>query len=277
MEENGKKRSPNFSTKEEAILISLLKKYATVIECKVTDHKANYEKTATWKKIQDEFNSISGETYRNHNYADQKLCVRGTGGGPYTDIKCSQLDEDIKQILGARIEGEMSQFDGDQGHSDENEVDSFSPELVPVSNGLIIEEITIASDNDHSYYVSNTQELDEKEVKEKEKENEPPLEQQVTNISIATRKRNMYKSESTVSSRVEQWAEGKTAMESAKARFLEEEQMLKLNLLREKHELEMSNMKRKADTEIEMMKEEHQAKIKMIKIQTLLLQHKKKV
>ncbi|KAJ8947508.1 hypothetical protein NQ314_008586 [Rhamnusium bicolor] len=47
-------------------------------------------------------------------YADQKLCDRGTGGGSYTDIKFSQLNEDIKQILGARIEGEMSQFDGDQ-------------------------------------------------------------------------------------------------------------------------------------------------------------------
>lgn len=124
-----KKRSANFSTKEESVLVSLGKKYKSILECKMTDMKTHHEKGECWSKLEAEFNACSGEVYRSrkvlrkkydnikkrvkHKYAKEKCFARGTEGGPPQDFEFNDVDIEIKEILGMRIEGHQSEFDGD--------------------------------------------------------------------------------------------------------------------------------------------------------------------
>ncbi|KAJ8930405.1 hypothetical protein NQ314_016800 [Rhamnusium bicolor] len=70
------KRSHNFSSKEENILLTLVKdKYARQIECKKTDTNANKCKTEAWLKLAKEFNSYSGESYRDAQVLRKKFLI----------------------------------------------------------------------------------------------------------------------------------------------------------------------------------------------------------
>lgn len=59
-----KKRSANFSLKEENILMHFVKKNVKIIENKKTDSNINKLKSEIWKKIEIEFNNASGENRR---------------------------------------------------------------------------------------------------------------------------------------------------------------------------------------------------------------------
>lgn len=92
------KRSANFNSREEAVLLCLIKKYKAIIENKKTDSNNNKGKIECWKKIEAEFNSESGTVYRDFQtlrkkyenikkktkkkIADEKCYIMGTGGGP---------------------------------------------------------------------------------------------------------------------------------------------------------------------------------------------------
>ena len=54
------KRGPNFSGKEEEVLINLVNKYRLEVECKKSDTNTN----AAWLKIEKEFNGILGDCDR---------------------------------------------------------------------------------------------------------------------------------------------------------------------------------------------------------------------
>lgn len=123
-----KKRSPNFTAKEEMLLVSLAKTYACVLECKLSNTNANEEKAGCWLKIANEFNSVS-ETFRTslvlrkkyenikkrtkRKYADERKYIRGTGGGPNVESTFTSVDSEIKEMLGVRLKGNESEFDGD--------------------------------------------------------------------------------------------------------------------------------------------------------------------
>ncbi|XP_018577957.1 myb/SANT-like DNA-binding domain-containing protein 3 [Anoplophora glabripennis] len=124
-----KKRSVNFSAKEEGILISLIKKYRSVIECKLTDSINTTEKSNCWKRIETEFNAINCEIFRSQKvlhkkydnikkrakkkFAEEECYMRTTGGGPPMDVKWTETENSIKEILGSRMEGFPSEFDYD--------------------------------------------------------------------------------------------------------------------------------------------------------------------
>jgi len=59
-----KKRAINFSFEEEKTLLSLVKKYASTIECKKTDVNSNRLKTASYEKLAMKLNSVGGKCYR---------------------------------------------------------------------------------------------------------------------------------------------------------------------------------------------------------------------
>ncbi|KAJ8932262.1 hypothetical protein NQ314_014800, partial [Rhamnusium bicolor] len=97
--------------------------------CKLTDTRTHQGKTKCWDKIETEFNGASGEVFRpkdvlrkkyenikkrvKRKYADHKCYMQGTGGGPSQEITLTTIDSEIKEILGSRVEGNQSEFDGD--------------------------------------------------------------------------------------------------------------------------------------------------------------------
>lgn len=129
MDQKKFKRSTNFTTKEDNILLSLVKKYRNEVECKKTDCNANKIKASAWLKIEEEFNMIGGEPYRDckilrtkyenlkkrtkKKYADHKTYITTTGGGPSKDIMITSTDDDIHEIIGTQLTGLSSEFDDD--------------------------------------------------------------------------------------------------------------------------------------------------------------------
>ncbi|CAI6343360.1 unnamed protein product [Macrosiphum euphorbiae] len=110
MEVASKKRTTNFTSSEEELLITLVKKYKSVLECLKTDAVNAKMKKNAWSKIEREFNSQSIETPRTADilknkyinlkrkvkkqYADEKVYHRGTGGGPsvFFGVVCSSIN-----------------------------------------------------------------------------------------------------------------------------------------------------------------------------------------
>ncbi|KAJ8946762.1 hypothetical protein NQ314_008802 [Rhamnusium bicolor] len=135
MDANGEKcnnkRAFNFSSKEENILISLIKeKYVSQIENKKTDTNANRLKTEAWVKLAKEFNSCCGDSYRDaqvlrnkylnmkkrskKNFSEEKKHLHGTGGGSPKSYTTTDIDKSIKEIIGSQMTGLSSEFDNDQ-------------------------------------------------------------------------------------------------------------------------------------------------------------------
>ncbi|KAI4463631.1 hypothetical protein MML48_4g00018683 [Holotrichia oblita] len=125
------KRAANFSAEEIDMLIDLIKKKKKhIIESKKTDRILWKEKDEAWKDVAKEFNAYSNSNiyrsalvlkkkYENikkrtkQKFADNRHQLTATGGGPSSDIKISTVDEDIKDLLGVRLEGLPSYFDSD--------------------------------------------------------------------------------------------------------------------------------------------------------------------
>ena len=123
------KRGPNFSAKEEEVLISLVNKYRSQVECKRTDTNSNKVKAAAWVKIETDFNAIVGDCYRSaailrNKYENMKKRTKqkvgdrrrnqvSTGGGPSQVIVLTPTEEKLEQIMGPQLSGLPSEFDGD--------------------------------------------------------------------------------------------------------------------------------------------------------------------
>ncbi|CAH0548575.1 unnamed protein product [Brassicogethes aeneus] len=124
-----KKRSRNFSCREESVLLSLVKEKKNRIECKKTDMNNNKIKEKAWLEVAEEFNGICGETFRDvkvlrskyenikkrtkQKVADQKFLVKGTGGGPGKMFEYSNVENATIEIAGTQIIGTESNFDDD--------------------------------------------------------------------------------------------------------------------------------------------------------------------
>ncbi|CAH1981276.1 unnamed protein product [Acanthoscelides obtectus] len=122
------KRTSNFSREEESLLIRLVNKYKDVIECRKTDAVTNSSKAKTWNMIAKEFNS-GAVTYRDSKtlknkydnikkrskkkFSQEKCSLFATGGGASKTVHFTDIDEQVKDILGVRIEGHPSTYDDD--------------------------------------------------------------------------------------------------------------------------------------------------------------------
>jgi hypothetical protein len=134
-------RSKNFKEAEVKLLLELVEKHKSVVECKRTDLVSTREKEAAWHQIEQEFNNASGIYYRDfkilkskyenqkkmtkRKYADAKRYTMGTGGGP--SIKTpdiSEVDIKINEIVGDLVlSGHGSKFDSDAIDSDLNQTE----------------------------------------------------------------------------------------------------------------------------------------------------------
>jgi hypothetical protein len=124
-----KKRSTNFSAREETLLVELVRKYKNKIECKKSDTNTNKIKVQAWIDLSKEYNAISGDTYRDakvlrskyenlkkrtkQKFADEKASKFGTGGGPEEHFHMTEVDVNIKEIIGKQLTGFPSEFDDD--------------------------------------------------------------------------------------------------------------------------------------------------------------------
>lgn len=61
---DGKKSAVNFTAKEESLLMSLVKQFSKVLECKQSDTNSNKEKIECWRIIEKKVNSSNGKCYR---------------------------------------------------------------------------------------------------------------------------------------------------------------------------------------------------------------------
>lgn len=53
-----RKRSGNFSLKEKGLLVDLVGRYSSIIECKRTDGSTMQQKEGAWLQLTDEFNAL---------------------------------------------------------------------------------------------------------------------------------------------------------------------------------------------------------------------------
>ncbi|KAJ8948946.1 hypothetical protein NQ318_022968 [Aromia moschata] len=104
---NSFKRAANFNNGEEALLVSLVNKYKEKIECRKTDMMTNAAKmeTSLMRLIVHQGNK--------KKFAEEKCSLFGIGGGPPEVIDITPIDQQIKDILGVRIEGLTSELDDD--------------------------------------------------------------------------------------------------------------------------------------------------------------------
>jgi Myb/SANT-like DNA-binding domain len=132
--EKGKRsRGQNYTTEDKALLVDLVFKYKNIIENKQTDGVNSIKKTEAWKKICEEFNSVSLVT---RDYMSLKNCYEGvkkttkkdaskdkirifkTGGGTSPpQISCT--GEKILALLGPSISPLTNPFDSDAGYNSE--------------------------------------------------------------------------------------------------------------------------------------------------------------
>jgi hypothetical protein len=120
---------PTHFQREETLLVELVRKYKNKIECKKSDTNTNKIKVQAWIDLSKEYNAISGDTYRDakvlrskyenlkkrtkQKFADEKASKFGTGGGPEEHFHMTEVDVNIKEIIGKQLTGFPSEFDDD--------------------------------------------------------------------------------------------------------------------------------------------------------------------
>ncbi|XP_039293505.1 myb/SANT-like DNA-binding domain-containing protein 3 [Nilaparvata lugens] len=122
-------REPVFINSEKMLLIDLVEKYYSIIECKKTDGISNKIKQLEWIKIGKEFNSFNTHMERDFNslktlWENLKKKAKAvitamntnkyaTGGGPYRTVKEDQIIERVIPIIKKRAEGFNNIYDSD--------------------------------------------------------------------------------------------------------------------------------------------------------------------
>ncbi|VEN56608.1 unnamed protein product [Callosobruchus maculatus] len=313
---SGKKRSSNFSSREESLLVSLVKKYAHIIECKSSDTMTHQQKHECWEDVEREFNSNSGEVFRTKDvlrkkydnikknvkkkYSDEKCYSQGTGGGPPRKETFTNIENEIKEILGTRIEGLPSEFDGDAPEGMNLQIYYYvkvkKPMMfsAPASSSKakvsddILEDLdncnTVVFDNGHykenladvGMQVSHNASVEQyaKDAPNTSTTNVPGVYKQWTvgtpkmlkskkSLVLDTSKSKRCKGE-IITDKISQWAAAKHVVEDHRKKFLEEEQKFKLQVLREKHEQELELFQQKAKLEMKILEDEHRAKMKFL-------------
>ncbi|KAJ3653971.1 hypothetical protein Zmor_013189 [Zophobas morio] len=276
-------RAANFTKSEENLLLSLVSKYKNILECKLSNTDVNQKKIKCWQKIAIEFNSLSGQTYRDDKvlkkkyenikkrttkkFADEKCYVGGTGGGPQQLIEVTDVDVVVKEILGARLTGHSSEFDDDaettsnlQGLHVDNPIPR-PPQLeenipmnieTPALNSSMFQ----LSDDDNDDCLMNMSSM-----QTGASSREVPIMDKIDDRNIENANRNK------ATDKLAQWAAAKELIELTRKEYIQKEQEFKLKAMQEKHELELQIMRDKAELELEQMKEEHKMKMEILIMQ----------
>ncbi|XP_067014271.2 myb/SANT-like DNA-binding domain-containing protein 3 isoform X3 [Anabrus simplex] len=155
MNEQKRKRSSNFSDFETNIVAELMVRHKDVIENKKTDGVTVKQKDKTWKKVAEEFNSISGVSYRsarnlktcyeNLKRKTRKICadnkvMNATGSGNFKPT-LSKTTEKVMALIQQTTTPLMYAHDLDalyQGHVNEvqGQAEALNPLLKPPINSM---------------------------------------------------------------------------------------------------------------------------------------------
>ncbi|CAG9760448.1 unnamed protein product [Ceutorhynchus assimilis] len=148
-EENKRRRSVNFTMREQNLLFSIALKHKNVIENKQTNATTNCEKNEVWSEVAKEFNATSTD-FNNRTVEQLKRCYENrrqslrkqkaevrqeclkTGGGPPPE----QKEEPAALLVLATMDpltvvGDTNTYDSDSvstiikdsGHTEENEIE----------------------------------------------------------------------------------------------------------------------------------------------------------
>ncbi|KAE9542345.1 hypothetical protein AGLY_003472 [Aphis glycines] len=251
------KRTANFTASEIDVLITLVKKYKSVIKCMKTDTVNAKMKKDAWIKIQNEFNCQLPETprtaiilknkYENvkrnvkKQYAEEKTFSRGTGGGPTKVFQGTSITSTVGEILQTRMTGETSIYD-----SDTSNLQYCNAELETVTlEHQFIELVHVSNGDDNDIVTLMFSDID-------------PVNESTT--------REQYNGQSQFSATKRDWttyfpADLKSSWASTRASLSEEQKSaftehhkLKMHLKQEKHNLELQMMTKKHKIEIENLK-----------------------
>ncbi|KAF5306998.1 hypothetical protein FQR65_LT18504 [Abscondita terminalis] len=284
-----RKRTPNFTGNEEAQLLLLIKKYQKIIETKKSDTATNADKISACKSIEGEFNAVCGESFRDwkvlkkkyenlkkrtkKKFADQKCELKKTGGGPPVIIKIDNVDEEIKEILGSRVEGLPSEFGGDITGALAFEIcneSALSPVIEFIDEQQVVNEASAG--NVDPEIITSSQE----DAKDWGKYT-PAMVRQPKSPSLAVKRRKTHKSDEAIVNHVSQWTAMKVSLEESRKEFLKEEQELKLRCYKEKHDEELRLMRSKAELQETLLKEKHKIEVEILNIQKQHLLKSKKL
>ncbi|XP_039303469.1 myb/SANT-like DNA-binding domain-containing protein 3 [Solenopsis invicta] len=152
-----RKRAQNFSEAEKICLINLIQQYKDVLENKKSDAVTSKDKDKCWKVIEHLFNSRSSGEFRNSEvlkscwdnlkkktkfFADEKMQIYKTGGGPYVS-KSDVILERAREIIKPSVDGLTNNFD-----SDDITDNNINPCKLPCTN--LNKNLNETSDDDYT-------------------------------------------------------------------------------------------------------------------------------
>lgn len=153
-----RKRAQNFSEAEKICLINLIQQYKDVLENKKSDAVTSKDKDKCWKVIEHLFNSRSSGEFRNSEvlkscwdnlkkktrkfFADEKMQLYKTGGGPYVS-KSDVILERAREIIKPSVDGLTNNFD-----SDDITDNNINPCKLPCTN--LNKNLNETSDDDYT-------------------------------------------------------------------------------------------------------------------------------
>ncbi|CAH0560527.1 unnamed protein product [Brassicogethes aeneus] len=222
----------------------------------------NKLKLNTWKNIEKEFNFQLGETYRDSlclrkkyenlkkktkKKASREKChALETGGGPLKKgLELTDVDVELREILGCRIDGLTTEYGGD------SVIVFEETKAYEILNKVLNDEQSIELPSPPN-----------EELPSPQNEPLPPTSKaDETIITAAKRNRNEYEA---LCANVTQWAGIKSTLEKEKIILLKKEHDEKLNLMKEKNLAEIENLKKETQAKIKKIESEMEATIEGI-------------
>lgn len=237
------KRTANFTSEEEEILLNLVNKYKGILECRKTDNTTNHNKAIAWQNVADEYNEAVRiqrdvkhlkNKYENVKKRLKQKYAKETNLAPCKVLRVSEMEDTLEQILGSQVSGLSSEFDYDV----EKEVDVLTDE---VSEKKCEETLPVA------------QVIEEGKPTELE-----PIRPNI--LKLKKQKKLCFTSKDIVNN-VSKWNGKKISLIEDRERFQEEEHKKKIEHMEEKHSLLLVHMqelhdleKQKKLLEIELLK-----------------------
>ncbi|KAK9674833.1 Myb/SANT-like DNA-binding domain, partial [Popillia japonica] len=229
------------------------KKYKHILENKKTDTVSNKKKIEAWNDLANDFNSTCGEVLRDgktlkskyenlkkrtkekfaaekasktlkskyenlkkrtkEKFAAEKASIKKTGGGPHEEKTFTQLEYDIKELIGIQLTGTQSMFDDDR---DTNHIE--------------------IADHDYYQFIPNYNSIQATPGTSWAKYTPELLK---TPKSTPLVKRQAHCQKNQLCSKVTQWASTKNEIADLQKTCYLEEHNLKIELLKEAHAAEI--------------------------------------
>ncbi|XP_066148366.1 myb/SANT-like DNA-binding domain-containing protein 3 [Euwallacea fornicatus] len=244
--ESTRKRSPNFTKKENKTLVDLIQKYELQIEIKKTDHASNVKKSRAWQELAKDFNArLGGSPHRSaavlkHRYENIKKEARRT-----LKLKRNNSVNGSRNVDDLNL-GEITTNTNDEeneGHNsyDENEENSERGNGTDLKEYIRIKMMT-----------EDEADIDDGSGMEEERLMELPTQPKV----------EIEQSDSTI------WQSSPyNPLEDLQKKCFLEEHKLKVQQMKDKHALEMDLIKQKHKEIVRMMRQEHESKMEFLELE----------